>query len=401
METNLAPHPMALQDWREQLRQSLSSVEALVDAGWISGAVADRIPSDIRKTVIRVPPYYLSLIGSGPLDPIRLQCIPTPEESDPPLPPAFQRLSSQIFGRETPWLSDPIGDQAHLAAPRLTHRYGNRALLHVSSACSMYCRFCFRKSHLSSKEPDLYNGDFEPALRYLQAHPEVRELILTGGDPLSLTDASLLSLFLRLETVASLQVVRIHTRMPATLPYRLTLKLLSELGRPRSFKVMLVTHFNHPRELTPVARHTLERCVSLGIPLYNQAVLLSQINDDATILSELFQKLYELGAHPYYLHHPDYTPATSRFRVPIEKGRQLIDEVREQVSGPALPDYILDVPGGWGKISLTDRRVNLIEARTLSGWHAETYEIPVSYNGKNTGDQKMPTRYLNLSPQKK
>ena len=364
-------------DWRDEFKNSLDTVEALVERGLLSPEVAASLPDDVRKSVLRIPPYYLNLIGPEANDPIRAQAIPDPSEADPELPLWAQELSKRVNGRATPWIADAIGDQARLAAPRLTHRYGNRALLHVSSTCSMYCRFCFRKSHLTTREEELYGGSLTPAFDYLRAHSEIQELILSGGDPLSATDLALEKLLNDIESLESIRVVRIHTRMPATLPYRLNTTLSTLLARPRRYRMQIVTHFNHPRELTREAVSVLERMVQMGLSVLNQSVLLRGVNDQVDTLAALFQKLYFSGVLPYYLHHPDLTPTTFRFRVSVEAGRSLMDQLRGRVSGPALPDYILDGPQGFGKLSLLDRRVKLLECREDSeaGLGAELYSL--------------------------
>jgi lysine 2,3-aminomutase len=261
-----------------------------------------------------------------------------------------------------PWTSDPIGDLARLAAPRLTHRYGNRVILHVSAACALYCRFCFRKSHLNATEEALYKGQLAPAIAYLQAHPEVREVILTGGDPLSVPDGPLARLLGQLEAIPHIKRVRIHSRMPVTLPARLTAELADLLAN-RRFTTCLVAHFNHPRELTPVALAKLERLRRRGVVVYNQAVLLRGINNHEDTLFDLFQTLYEAGVTPYYLHHPDWTPGTFHFRVPIAQGRALMTALSGRLSGPAVPHYVLDVPGGHGKVRLLDASCTQLEER--------------------------------------
>ena len=276
------------------------------------------------------------------------------------MPRWAQHWSQQAFGRKAPWTADPIGDVTHLAAPRLTHRYGNRAILHLSAVCAMYCRFCFRKAHLNDADKHLYKGDLAPALAYLSAHPEVSELILTGGDPLSLTDTWLARFLNVIGEVGSIRQVRFHTRMPVTLPHRLTCDLTALLAA-QSFLVTLVAHFNHPRELTPLARARLTQMRRGGIALYNQTVLLRGINDDAAVLAELLQALYETGVTPYYLHHPDWAPGTFHFRVPIARGRTIVNDLAGRISGPARPHYVLDTPDGRGKVSLTDDSVQLLE----------------------------------------
>jgi lysine 2,3-aminomutase len=342
---------------------------------------------------VRVPRYYAALINSaeGERCPIRLQAIPALGEEDPALPEWAREWSSRAYGRPTPWHADPIGDLERLEAPRLTHRYENRAILHLSSACALYCRFCFRKSHLNDSERALYAGSLEPALEYLAAHPGIRELILTGGDPLSVPDAWLGRLLDRLEGLSSLTHVRIHSRMPVTLPSRLTAGLAAILSG-RRFVVSLVAHFNHPRELTREASRAAARLRAAGVPLYNQSVLLSGVNDDAATLAELFQGLYERGVAPFYLHHPDWTPGTFQFRVSIERGRALMRALSGRVSGPALPRYVLDIPGGFGKTELIGDAARLLETKSDGNLAGALYEV----TPPNTRSAKDRRLYLEL-----
>lgn len=365
-------------DWRQELLNAYSSAEDLHRAGLVSIAEATRLASIGDRFRVRIPRYYAELMRPEASCPIRQQALPSLHENDPSWPEWAVEWSRRAFGREVPWLDDAIGDLAKLGAARVTHRYGNRAILHVSSACAMYCRYCFRKSHLNSAERALYDGSLDPALEYLRAHDEIREVILTGGDPLTMTDAWLKGFFDKLESIAHLKHVRIHSKMPCTLPSRLTEGLAAAISR-RRFVVSLVAHFNHPRELTPLALASLRRLREAGVPLYNQSVLLRGVNDSLETLAGLFQRLYEEGVTPYYLHHADWTPGTFHFRVPISVGQRLVRELAGRVSGPALPDYILDVPGGAGKISLLqDSRARRIETRTEGLLGGALYEITPS-----------------------
>ena len=263
-------------------------------------------------------------------------------------------------------MDDPIGDVTRLVAPRLTLRYGNRALLHVTPACALYCRFCFRKSHLNDDDRTLYAGGLDPALEALRQHPEVRELILSGGDPLALTDEGLRKLFQKVAAMGHIRQVRLHSRMAVTLPMRLT-EELALLCAEQPFAVAMVAHFNHPREITPEARAGLARMRRRGIPLYNQTVLLAGVNDRIDTLAELFQTLYENGTTPFYLHHPDWTPGTFQFRLPIVRGQELMQALSGRLSGPALPHYVLDLPGGFGKVRLMEADAAQLLVRQADG----------------------------------
>lgn len=361
-------------DWRQELLTAYSSVEDLQTAGLVSVAEATRLAGVGSKFRVRIPRYYASLMKQDGSCPIRRQAIPALDEADPQLPAWAQEMSLRAFGRPVPWIDDAIGDIAKLGAPRITHRYGNRAIVHVSSACALYCRFCFRKSHLNSADRVLYEGSLDPALDYIGSHEEIREVILTGGDPLTMTDGWIKGFFDKLEAIAHVKHVRIHSKMPCTLPSRMNGELAQALSN-RRFVVSLVAHFNHPRELSALALEGLSRMRRAGVPLYNQSVLLRGVNDSAETLAELFQTLYEAGVTPYYLHQADWTPGTFHFRLPIAHGQKLMSELAGRVSGPALPDYILDTPSGAGKISLLASRAHLLEERIEGGFGGALYEI--------------------------
>lgn len=360
--------------WTQQLAQSYTSVDELSRAGLLRPDEAARLARLGERFQVRVTPYYASLMQSGmrpgsqadqPSCPIRLQAIPALGEEDPSELPAWAtEWSRRIHGRDVPWTPDPIGDVERLAAARLTHRYGNRAILHLSTMCAVYCRFCFRKSHLNEREAALYDGSLDPAFAYLAGHEEIRELILTGGDPLSLTDTALERVLERASALPHLRVVRIHSRMAVTLPSRLTPELAALLARVQSrspLSIHLVSHFNHPREWTTEAREALSRMRGAGVALFNQSVLLRDVNADPPILGELFQSLYESGVTPMYLHYPDWTPGTFAFRPGIERGQEIMRELRGQLPGAALPHYVLDLPGGHGKASLLDSTTRKLE----------------------------------------
>ena len=362
--------------WRQQLRECFTSVAALCEAGLMSATEAAAAGATMEQYQLRIPRYYADLFdrASPQTCPIRRQALASIAEKDPVWPTWAQGWSREAFGRNVPWMADAIGDLAKQAAPRLTHRYHNRAIMHVSATCSMYCRFCFRKSHINDAERLLYRGDLAPALAYIQATPSIREVVLTGGDPLSLTDASLGRLLDALSAIEHVRTVRIHSRMVVTLPARLTPALAELLGRQRA-TVALVAHFNHPRELTARALDALHMMRRHGVTLYNQSVLLRDVNDQVEILYDLFQQLYEQGTTPYYLHHPDWTPGTFHFRTSIERGRQLVRALEGRLSGPAMPRYVLDIPGGSGKVSLLGERVTAVRQHTADGIGGAIYEI--------------------------
>jgi lysine 2,3-aminomutase len=380
--------------WKQHLAQSYSNVNELAQAGLITSAEASRLADLGERFKVRITPYYASLMKPQRDCPIRLQAIPDLGEEDPALPEWAATWSQKIYGRAAPWHADAIGDVAKLAVPRLTHRYGNRAILHLSSLCAVYCRFCFRKGHLNDDERTLYEGNLDPAFDYLARTPEIRELILTGGDPLSLTDSAFARVLERVGQIPHIRVLRIHSRMAVTLPSRLTAELAQVMGRPRDFSIHLVSHFNHPREWTADARAGLARISEARVQLFNQNVLLAGINDSVECLTELYQGLYEAGVMPFYLHHPDWTPGTFQFRLSVERGQEIARGLRGLLPGPAIPHYVLDIPQGYGKALLLDGTVKRIDQLREGAIQGDVYEL----QAPRTRTQQPSPLYLDLYP---
>jgi lysine 2,3-aminomutase len=247
-------------------------------------------------------------------------------------------------------LHDPIGDDAHSPLPGVVHRYPDRALLLLTAACRVHCRFCFRREFVGQPTRALSKEQFEGAFAYLAAHPEIWEVILSGGDVLTLPDAYLAGALERLRAIPHLRVIRFHSRVPAVLPERLT-DALAELLRAHA-PVYLVAHVNHPREVTPAFTTAVGRLVDKGVPVLAQSVLLKGVNDDAAVLADLFRRLVEARVKPYYLHHPDLARGTGHFRVSVRRGQALMRQLRGRISGLCLPTYVLDIPGGLGKVPI-------------------------------------------------
>jgi lysine 2,3-aminomutase len=373
------PRKKSPPSWQQELRESYTSIADLVQAKLISETEAQQLPASLAAQYpIRISRYYARLLQPHAHCPIRRQIIPAPEElSQPSLPAWAQAWCQKAWQKNQPWDADPIGDTTFQVCPRLTHRYRYRALLHTSATCGVYCRFCFRKMHLSPFDQSLYQGNFQPALDYLQAHPEIHEVILTGGDPLMLTDAALARLLTALSTIAHIQHIRIHTRMVVGLPSRISSDLC-RLLKTYAPSLSMVHHFNHPRELTPQAQRALYRLLQAQIALYNQTVLMRGVNDHPKILFLLWQKLYHQGVKPYYLHHMDYVPGSFHLRVPISRGKRIMRQLVGHLSGPALPEYVLDLPGGGGKIHLMHGPAAL-ERRFEANLHAEWYRFRKSH----------------------
>jgi lysine 2,3-aminomutase len=307
-----------------------------------------------RKYAVAVSPHLLSLIDpADPRDPIALQFLPSLEE--------LKTLPEE--------LADPIGDSAHSPLAGIVHRHPDRVLFKAVSACPVYCRFCFRRETIGpssvklGKSNALSDADFEAALAYIAAHPEIWEVILTGGDPFILSPRRVAQICQRLAAIAHVKVIRWHTRVPVTDPERVTDALVAALHAPGA-TTFVALHANHPREFAPQARAAVARLVDGGIPLVSQSVLLKGINDNTETLESLMRCFVENRIKPYYLHHPDLAPGTSHFRLSIDEGVALVGELRQRLSGLAMPSYMLDLPGGFGKVPLESRNAE----KTAQGW---------------------------------
>lgn len=285
---------------------------------------------------VRIPKAYLDLIDwNDPADPIRAQVIPSTDE----------------LVEQEGELDDPIADHEFSPVPRLTHRHADRVLLFPTYQCAVYCRFCFRKESLTSIGRGYTREALEPALAYIADHPEIREVILTGGDPLSLPDKALAEIRAGIEAIPHVRLLRIHTRVPVALPSRITPGLVAALqGR---LMVTVVTHFNHPREITDAAEAACRIMRHAGFVLLNQSVLLKGVNDSVEVLEELCRELmYRLGVKPYYLHHGDLARGMAHRRTTIAEGQALAGALRRLLSGICNPTYVIDLPDGGGKVPL-------------------------------------------------
>ncbi len=337
-----APAPAFPEDWLWQQRHaatSLADVERLFPGRFdLSRLDRPGIEAAIALYGMRATPYYLALAQrAGPDDPVWALAVPDPRET-------------RVLPIER---EDPIGDEAPHTRPveGVTRRYADRALLFPTPLCAVHCRHCFRKRLVGRAEYALDEAQLQAALHWIGRERALREVILTGGDPLMLSDEKLLALLARLAAVPHLRSLRIHTRLPVLNPYRVGAALaagLAAVGRP----VTLVTHFNHPVELSPAARAGLARLRAAGLSVLNQAVLLAGINDDPEVHRQLLWELFEAGVRPYALHQADLVPGTSHLRAPLERGTALMRALRGTVPGHLLPQYLLDIPGGHGKVPL-------------------------------------------------
>ncbi len=332
--------------------RTLRTPEAFAEAGLIPRERLQALDEVAARYAVAITPAMAALIDpDDPADPIARQFIPTEAELE-----------------TTPEeMADPIGDEAHSPVPGVVHRYPDRALLMLTHACAVYCRFCFRRETVGPGGPKTLAGaDLDWALAYLAARPAIWEVILTGGDPLILSPRRLQGVMSRLGAIDHLKVVRIHTRVPAVDPERITPALIRALEASGK-AVYVVLHADHPRELTPAACAACARLIDAGIPMLGQTVLLKGVNDDPDTLAALMRAFVEARIKPYYLHHGDLAPGTSQFRTSIAEGQALMRQIRGRLSGLCQPTYVLDIPGGHGKVPVgpgyleEDRRGLVVE----------------------------------------
>lgn len=323
-----------MSDPRPLAPPALTGLDDLAEAGLIA---RDRLPAlapVAREFRIRVTPAMRAAIAT-PDDPVAAQFLPSEAEAE----------------TRPEELLDPIGDAAHAPVPGLTHRYPDRVILHLTKTCDVYCRFCFRRESVGDTGA-LPAADLVAALDYIAATPTIREVILTGGDPLTLSARRIAMVIGRLSQIAHLDQIRIHTRVPVVAPERITPALIAALRVARP-ALWVVLHTNHAQELTPEARVAISALVDAGVPMLSQSVLLRGINDTPEALSDLFRALGALRVKPYYLHHCDLARGTHHFRTTIDAGRSLMAALRGRVSGVLLPTYVLDIPGGYGKVPIS------------------------------------------------
>ncbi|EPG65947.1 KamA family protein [Leptospira wolffii serovar Khorat str. Khorat-H2] len=342
-------------DWKWQIQNRIKDEVEL--SSYLHPSEEEREALERSSELFRFSstPYYLSLVDrDDPSCPIRMQVIPRTDE-----------LVKRPWDRE-----DPLAEESHMPVKGVTHRYPDRALWYLSHVCAVYCRFCTRKRKVSRSEGTPGLEDWQEALEYFRTHPEIKEVILSGGDPLNLSDSKLDYLLGELRSIPHINQIRIHSRYPVTLPMRITSELAAVLKK--HFPIYLVTHFNHPKELTELARERIALLVKEGAAnVLNQNVLLRGVNDSVETLTELFYGLTRIGIKPYYLHHCDEVFGSSHFRVPLEEGVELMKRIRGRISGLSVPLYVVDLTGGGGKVPLPS---NYLEETRPSSYVFRNYK---------------------------
>ncbi len=327
----------AWNDWRWQSQHAVTNLQALDKALILTDA--ERIGASRAEAAglpISITPYYLALCHpTDPTCPIRRQCIPRAEEA------------IAIKGD----LRDPLGEEAHEVAPHLIQRYPDRVLLIATDRCGVYCRFCTRSRLVGDGGGARSMAALEPAFAWIEAHPEIHDVILSGGDPCLMSTERIARLLRRIRDIEHVDYVRLATRAPVTLPQRITDELCRAI-RESHERTWVMTHFNHPKELTEEARVACARLADAGLPVMNQTVLLRGVNDETGTLEALFRGLVRSRVRPYYLLQMDPVAGTGHLRTPLHRGVELMAALQGRVSGIALPKLIVDTPGGLGKVPI-------------------------------------------------
>lgn len=346
-------------DWRAILSESITSADRLAGHLPVDPEVVERV---IQKYPMRINPYFLSVIQSAGL-PLWRQAVPDVAElsADPMLSP------------------DPLAEAPQSPVPHLIHRYPDRVVFMISNQCAMYCRHCMRKRRVGRNQR-ITRHSVMRGLDYIRQHDAIKEVILSGGDPLLISDEWLAEILTQLKHIGHVDVVRIHSRAPCTLPQRVTPGLVSLLAEYAP--LYLNVQFNHPAELTPKAAAACQRLADAGIPLGSQTVLLKGVNDDAETMMQLMRMLLKNRIRPYYLHHADPVAGTRHFRTSIATGLHVMRELRGRISGMGVPQYMIDLPGGGGKIPLLpDYIVAGGQAKLrVKNYSGEVFEYPADEN---------------------
>jgi lysine 2,3-aminomutase len=327
--------PEKWNDWKWQLKNRVTSLAQLEQHLVLSPEERAGVLLSGNKLALAVTPHFFNLIErDNPDCPIRRQVIPRIEET-----------------WTSPYeMADPCGEDSHMPVPGLVHRYPDRVLFLVTDRCASYCRYCTRSRVVSGAGEQELHTDFEEVYRYLEKHTEVRDVLLSGGDALLFSDDKLEAILKRLRAIEHIEFLRIGTRVPIFLPQRITPELCTMLQKYHP--LWMSVHVNHPRELTTEVKQALERLANAGIPLGNQSVLLRGVNDDMETMKALVQKLLVCRVRPYYLYQLDLITGSSHLQVPVAKGVGIIEGLRGHTTGYGVPQYVIDAPGGGGKVPI-------------------------------------------------
>jgi lysine 2,3-aminomutase len=363
------------QSWTWQLKNRLTNREQL--ERYLTLTEEEKAGCDFanQKLALAITPYFFNLIDrDDPACPIRRQVIPRSEEM---LVSEEERL-------------DSLGEDGHSPVPGLVHRYPDRVLFLVTDRCAAYCRYCTRSRLVSNAQDYNFHPEYEQGLRYIEAHPEIRDVLLSGGDPLLLSDKKLEHLISRLREIKHVEFIRIGSRIPVFLPQRITPELC-EIFRKYG-PVWMSIHVNHPKECTAELKAACERLSFAGVPLGNQSVLLKGVNDDADVMKALVHRLLRMRVRPYYLYQMDLITGGSHFKVDVRKGIEIIRALRGNTTGYAVPQYTIDAPGGGGKVPINPDYVERItdDEIVFRNYEGKTYSYPLKSTPKKEAEVALP-----------
>jgi len=359
---------------------TLRTPEDLVASGLVPPQRRAELDAVAARYAVALTPALAELIDpTDPADPIARQFLPDAAE-----------LITQPEEH-----ADPIGDHAYAPVKGIVHRYPDRVLLKIVAVCAAYCRFCFRREMVGPGEGALSPAELDDAFGYVAAHPEIWEVILTGGDPLVLSPRRMADVVTRLAAIDHVKIVRLHTRAPVVTPEAIDAAMVAAL-KAEGVATYVVLHANHPRELTPAARAACARLIDAGIPMLSQSVLLRGVNDNVETLATLMRAFIECRIKPYYLHHADLAPGTAHVRTSIEEGRALMRALLGRVSGLCQPAYVLDIPGGYGKAPIGPAYL-MPPAGEGGGYQVEDFNgrrhaYPARSDGEPSGDRQIDGR---------
>jgi len=356
-------------DWRWHLRQAVTSLEAVMEYGSIPESERAVLARVVEKYPVIISPYYLCLIDfNDPRDPIRLQSFPIREEIE------FLDVGEP----------DPLEEEEDMPVPGLVHRYPDRVLLQATNLCPMNCRHCTRKREWEEGVWTRTDAEIDRMVEYLEKTFQVRDVLISGGDPLVLATPKLERILAKIRAIPHIEIIRLGTRFPVVLPQRIDDGLTAMLSRYRPLWVN--THFNHPRELTREAALACERLQRAGIPMNNQSVLLKGVNDSLPVMQALCHGLLRIGVRPYYLYQCDPVKGAEHLRTSIWKGIEIIEGLRGHTTGFAVPQFVIDAPGGGGKIPVGP---NYLLGETEEGVLLRNYEgLVFEYKNPSTGEKK-------------
>ncbi len=352
-------------DWKWQLKNRITNVDTLEKVVRLSEKEKQEISYCLNIFRMAITPYYASLMSpTDPKCPIRMQAVPTIGET-------------HVLPCE---MADPLDEEGDSPVPNIVHRYPDRVLFLVTHTCAMYCRHCTRRRVVGEEDHFITKLEVEAAVNYIAKTPQIRDVLISGGDPLTMSDSALENIISRLRSIDHVEIIRIGTRVPVVLPMRITPELLAMLKKYQP--IWINTHFNHPKEITPESVKACGDIVDSGIPLGNQSVLLRGINDDTDTMKELLLKLVKARVRPYYLYQCDLSQGLGHFRTRVEKGIEIVHNLTGAISGYAIPKFVIDAPHGGGKVPMNPEYIISIDDKevVMHNYKGDIYTYPQPMN---------------------